>query len=47
MPEMYLRQLELKYSTGRAFSKNKEQVQKLKKPKKSRRFKIYLSKQTR
>ena len=38
MPEMYLKQLELKYSTGRPFSKNKEQVQKLKKPPKKQKI---------
>ena len=35
---MYLKQLELKYSTGRPFSKNKEQVQKLKKPPKKQKI---------
>ena len=38
MSEMYLRQLELKYSTGSPFSKSKEQEQTLKNPRKNQKI---------
>ena len=44
IPEMHLRQPGFTYSACGAFIKNKEKIQKLKKP---RRFAIYLSRRTR
>ena len=44
MPEMHLRQTGFIYSASGPFTKNKERI---KKPQRNRRFKIYLSKLTR
>ena len=47
LPEIYLRQPGFTYSACGPFTKNRKRIQKLKKKKKHRRMKIYLSKRTR